>query len=330
MRGESLGPDVVAFEQKLAAAAPPQEDRNNIVKSYNPKTVAELSKLLPQVTWHNVISKLAPSAYSADYVIVNSPSYTKGLAAAVSGTSRETLQAYLVWKTIQAYEDRVEDLALEPLKRFNKKLRGVDPDAKEDRWRTCIRSTDHDLGWILSKFFVDVAFSAESKTFGDQIVSDIKGSFIGSLKDAKWMSKEVRELGIKKVHAIDQKIGYPTSNPDVMDPEALKKYYEDVNIANTTHFNNTLEATRLQVQRLWSKLGKPTRDDEWDMTVPTVNAYYNPAGNEIVFPAGIMQNPVFHHPSVPQYLTYGAFGAVAGHELSHGMPLSPPSASGMD
>lgn len=103
-----------------------------------------------------------------------------------------------------------------------------------------------------------------------------------------------------------------------MDPNALQRYYKDVTISNTTYFDNALQVAKFEIKEEWSKLSKPTQHDQWGMTVPTVNAYYNPAGNEIVFPAGIMQHPVFYDPSVPKYLSYGAFGSVSGHELSHG------------
>jgi endothelin-converting enzyme len=105
-------------------------------------------------------------------------------------------------------------------------------------------------------------------------------------------------------------------SPDIMDPLSLQRYYQTVNITPSTFFQNTLSMSRLFVSLQWSSLGKPVDRNEWGMTVPTVNAYYNPPGNEIVFPAGIMQFPVFDV-NVPQYLSYGAFGSVSGHELSH-------------
>ncbi len=101
-----------------------------------------------------------------------------------------------------------------------------------------------------------------------------------------------------------------------MDPPSLQSYYRSVNINSTNFFNNALAMNRFDVAREWSSLGKPVDRNEWGMTVPTVNAYYNPPGNEIVFPAGIMQFPVFDV-EVPEYLSYGAFGSVSGHELSH-------------
>ena len=150
-------------------------------------------------------------------------------------------------------------------------------------------------------------------------------------------------MGIPVVHNIVQKIGYPQKSPDISNSTELRKYYAAVDISDLAYFNNTLSMIKFDVAQMWAKLGRPTNRNEWGMTVPTVNvsycwsllslryfhcpnsnacnlpqAYYNPAGNEIVFPAGIMQSPVFYDPSVPQYLSYGAFGSVAGHELSHG------------
>lgn len=313
----SLMKGVVAFETRVAALTPPEEDLNDVTKTYNPMTPANVSETLPDIDFEHIIAELAPKGYSADTVIAASPKYLKDLSKVLKSTPRQTVQAFLVWKVILSYASRVEDPALKPLNEFNNELRGKDPDAVEERWRTCIRSADNDLGWILSKYFVDNAFSPSAKKFGDSIVTDIKESFVNILGDADWMTDEVRERSIKKVHAIDQKIGYPTSNPDIMDSDALEKYYHSVTISNETYFANAIEVAQFEVKQEWAKLGQPTRHDEWGMTVPTVNAYYNPAGNEIVFPAGIMQHPVFYDPRVPQYLSYGAFGAVAGHELSH-------------
>ncbi len=312
-----LAQRIVDLEVQLAAATPPTEDQEDVTKYYNPMTVPEVQALLPQVALDHIISRLAPEGYSPKKVIVGSPTYMSALAKSLSGTNNETLQGFLVWKAVQRYEKKVEDSSLRPLRAFNNQLRGLDPSAKEERWRTCIDAVDQDLGWILSKFFVESAFSEASKKFGDQIVTDIKDSFTTTLDRTDWMTKDVRDRAIKKVSAIDQKIGYPTSNPNVLDPDALNKYYSGVVISNSTFFENKVQVAQFETRQAWNKLGKPTRHDEWGMTVPTVNAYYNPAGNEIVFPAGIMQAPVFYEPSVPHYLTYGAFGAVSGHELSH-------------
>jgi len=140
--------------------------------------------------------------------------------------------------------------------------------------------------------------------------------FIETLKVTKWMDNSVIDLAIEKVHKIVQKIGYPTNSPNIMDPTILLDFYRPVTISSSSFFKNALSMNKFGVASEWSALGKPVDRDAWLMTVPTVNAYYNPPGNEIVFPAGIMQFPVFDV-NVPQYLSYGAFGSVSGHELSH-------------
>lgn len=310
--------DVVAFEGKLADVTPDTQSQEDVTKSYNPHSIEETRTMLPQISIPDILSALAPSDFKTDRLILGSPSYMKSLSTILNETSRDTIQLFFKWKIVQAYSDYVEDAKIQPLREFNNKMAGKDPKATEERWRKCIRSLDSDLGWILSRFYVLDAFSEESKKLGDKIVSDIKERFVYTLGETKWMSAEVRDLGIKKVGNIVQKIGYPTKSPNVMDPGDVENYYKDLDISSDSFFDNALAAAKFEVHREWSKLGKPTNRDEWDMTASTVNAYYNPPGNEIVFPAGIMQPPTFYGPSAPLYLAYGAFGAVSGHELSHG------------
>ncbi|KAL3456360.1 hypothetical protein BJX64DRAFT_46112 [Aspergillus heterothallicus] len=309
--------DVVAFESKLAHVTPDTQTQEDVTKYYNPRTLDETKSLLPEITLADIISGLAPADYETDRIIVGSPSYMESLSKIVKGTPRETVQLFFKWKIIQRYAQHIEDPGVEPLREFNNVLTGKDPQAKKDRWRKCISTLDGDLGWILSRFYVLNAFSEESKKLGDQIVSDIKERFVFTLDQTSWMSPEVRKLGIQKVGNIVQKIGYPTKSPDLMDPSDVEKYYEGLAISNDTFFENGVAVANFDTAKDWAKLGKPTDRNEWSMTAPTVNAYYNPPGNEIVFPAGIMQPPVFYGPNAPLYLAYGAFGAISGHELSH-------------
>ncbi|KAL5340080.1 hypothetical protein BJX70DRAFT_131494 [Aspergillus crustosus] len=309
--------DVVVFESKLANVSPDTQTQEDVTKYYNPRSIEETKSLLPQISLSDIISDLAPSDYETDRLIVGSPSYMSSLSEILEETPREVIQLFFKWKIVQEYAEHIESAEVEPLREFNNVLVGKDPQAKKDRWRKCIGTLDDDLGWILSRFYVMSAFSEESKKLGDQIVSDIKERFVFTLDQTSWMSPEVRKLGIEKVGNIVQKIGYPTKSPNVMDPADVEKYYERLSISNDTFFENGVAVARFQTENNWLKLGKPTDRNEWEMTAPTVNAYYNPPGNEIVFPAGIMQPPVFYGPAAPLYLAYGAFGAVSGHELSH-------------
>lgn len=308
--------EVVEFEKKLAAATPDEADRNDVTKYYNPMSMSDADKLTPQIKLSSIISSLAPSNFETKRLIVMSPKYMANLTDILSTTSKDVLQTYLLWKTVQSYASMVEADELKPYSRFANQLQGKDPESTPERWRTCVNHVDDGLGWILSRFFVEKAFSEKAKVFGDQIVSDIKELFIEKLKVTEWMDESVTKLAIEKVHKIIQKIGYPDKSPKIMDPPSLYEYYRSVNITTSKFFQNALSMNRFEVAREWSSLGKPVDRDQWGMSVPTVNAYYNPPGNEIVFPAGIMQFPVFDV-EVPQYLSYGAFGSVSGHELSH-------------
>ncbi|MCJ1364301.1 hypothetical protein MMC16_003410 [Acarospora aff. strigata] len=314
---EELVRALVEFETRLAEASPNLEDALDVTKYYNPRTLAETETLLPQISFTYLFANLAPLHYHPDRLIINTPAYLQSLSKTLLETSKETQQAYFVWKVVQAYASKIEHDSVRPLIRFENKVQGKDPDALEERWRKCVKEVDSSLGWILSKFFVGKAFSKAAKDFGDRIVHDIKHRFAEKLEATEWMTEDVRKLGIEKVKNIVQKIGYPTKSPDILDPRALQQFYQSLNISKSSYFENAFSAATFDMKRQFAALGKPTNRDEWDMTVPTVNAYYNPAGNEIVFPAGIMQSPVFYDPSVPQYLSYGAFGAVSGHELSH-------------
>jgi endothelin-converting enzyme len=323
-KGDGLSPlrlakNVVLLEQKLANATPDTQAQEDVTQYYNPKSPEEAEALVPEISFSKIISKLGPKGYQAKKLIVGSPSYLEELSAILSKTPRVVVQAFFKWKVIQTFADEVEDAKIAPLLEFNNRLAGKDPRATEERWRKCIQTLDFGIGWTLSRFYVLDSFSEASKELGDQIVSDIKERFVYILDQTKWMSPEVRQLGKQKVANIIQKIGYPTKSPNLMDDDDVNNYYADLHIANDTFFENVVSMTRFEVKRQWAKLGKPTDRDEWGMSAPTVNAYYNPPGNEIVFPAGIMQPPTFYGPNAPLYLAYGAFGAVSGHELSHGM-----------
>ncbi|KAH7087462.1 hypothetical protein FB567DRAFT_442117 [Paraphoma chrysanthemicola] len=307
---------IIDLEQKLAAASPDSEDRDDVTKYYNPMSIDEADAIAPEIELKAVLYGLAPSNTKIERVIVMAPAYLKALSVILAATDKDVLQAYFVWKAVQTFSGYIDADAVKPYKRFRNVLAGKDPDSAPERWRTCVGHVDDGLGWILSRFFVEKAFSAEAKQFGDTIIKDIKTEFAKKLKAADWMDDDTTAKAVEKVHNIVQKIGYPTTSPDIMEPSILRDYYSSVNVSSNAFFRNAISMTRFAIDFEWSALGKPVDREQWGMTVPTVNAYYNPPGNEIVFPAGIMQFPVFDV-EAPAYMSYGAFGSVAGHELSH-------------
>jgi endothelin-converting enzyme len=248
------------------------------------------------------------------------PEFLSNVSQILTENTKETIQAYFIWRVIASHYSHVQASEVEPIRRFFNVLGGRDPDTKSERWKTCLGTVDSQVGWILSRFFIEAAFSEEAKKFGDQIIMDIKHQFISKLNGLSWMDDEVKKLAVNKVNLIDQKIGYPTKSPEIMNPDALRAYYGSLPITDS-YFNNWLNANEFGVNSTWSALGKPVDHGEWLMLADTVNAYYNPVGAEIVFPAAIMQFPVFEV-DLPSYVSYGAFASVAGHELSHAFDSS--------
>ncbi|OTA53412.1 peptidase family M13 [Hypoxylon sp. EC38] len=312
---KQLAQSVVDLEKKIATITPPPEDQSDVTKYYNIAKLADAGKIGPAIGLDSIVKAMVPQNYTADSLLLAFPEFLGNVSEIISNTPKSTVQSFLVWKAIDAYSRYVEGSEVQPITRFNNVLSGKDPDTKSERWKTCVSYVDATLGWILSRFYIEAAFSDEAKKYGDEIIMDIKHQFISKLNGLSWMDDSVKKLAVNKVNNIDQKIGFPTTSPNITDPEALRAYYSGLTISDS-FFNNTLSSATFEVNRTWSALGKPVDHGEWGMQADTVNAYYNPVGNEIVFPAGIMQFPVFEL-GLPSYTSYGAFASVAGHELSH-------------
>ncbi|OAA65196.1 endothelin-converting enzyme [Niveomyces insectorum RCEF 264] len=306
---------LVRFETKLSAVAPEKADMFDVTKTYNLVSVKDVVKLVPQFGLETVLEHLVPSNYTLNITVTAFPEILANVSHIVAETPEDTVRNFFYWRLIVHYSGAVLGPEIKPWRQFQNTLQGKEPDADPERWRTCVSHVGGSLGWILSRFFIEKAFSAAAKDFGNQIISDIKAAYLKKFASLAWMDDEVKKVAAEKVHNIDQKVGYPSASPNILDPDALRSYYNTVNISNS-YFDNILSVEEFETKREWSALGKPTNMQEWGMIASTVNAYYNPTHNEIVFPAGIMQFPLFSV-DLPSYVSYGAFGAVAGHELSH-------------
>ena len=316
----NLSQAVADFEVQLSAIVPEREEPMNPGKAYNKMKMSEFETLLPQMSLEALTSELAPSMYSAnsaDSVIVSSPDYIQKLSFLLHQTPKSTQQAFFVWKAIQRLADTVEHPAVDRLKQFNHKLRGAQADLPTERWRQCVREADSDLGWIMSKFFVAVQFPASSKAKAQEVMQHVKNTFAIILQHKTWMDENDRDIAVEKAKAIDEKVGYPTSLPNMLDSSSIASYYTDLTVTESSYFGNKLSVAKFDVTKQWAKLSKPTNKAEWDIYATTVNAYYDPSGNDIVFPAAILQPPIFYDSSVPNYLSHGSLGSIAGHEVSH-------------
>jgi endothelin-converting enzyme len=268
--------------------------------------VADAGKIGPAIGLDAVIKGLVPSDYPVETMLLAFPDFLANISQTVAQTSKATVQSYLIWNTITTYQSYVEGPEVEPITRFRNVLAGQDPETKTERWKTCLNYVDNTVGWILSRFFIEAAFSEDAKKFGDEIINDIKQQFVSKLNGLSWMDESVKKLAVNKVHNIEQKIGYPTTSPDIMNPEALRDWYSGLTITES-FFNNSLSSNLYSVNKTWSDLGKPVDHGQWYMQADTVNAYYSPVGNEIVS----TKNKLCFH-----FLKVGAEDSGPAHKLS--------------
>ncbi len=175
------------------------------------------------------------------------------------------------------------------------------------RWKRCVQFTDGDLGEALGKAYVAEEFPPESKAATLKMVNELEGALKTDITELSWMTPETKKQALDKLAHITNKIGYPDKWRD----------YSTLTIVRGDALGNSLRANEFEFNRQLKKIGEPVDRNEWGMTPPTVNAYYNPQENNINFPAGILQPP-FYDPKIDDAVNYGAIGAVIGHELTHG------------
>ncbi|ODQ76398.1 hypothetical protein LIPSTDRAFT_46869 [Lipomyces starkeyi NRRL Y-11557] len=315
-RYEQLAKDVVDFETKLASIGMDLEDLYDGGKTYHPYTPSALQETFGAIDFGYLIRTMTASSTLPSKIIVAYPQFLVDLNTVIASASRETLQTYFLWKATEVLATHLSESVAQPVTEFKNKLRGIDVSVRPERWKACVNEVDSLTGWILGKYYVDEAFSPEAKRMGEDIINGIKGAFVEKLNVLPWMDVRTKGVAIDKVHNLVQKIGYPDQSPNVKSAESLAEYYKQLSVSSTTFFENYVSARQQAATEEWQSLGKLTDRAAWGMTPSTVNAYYNPPLGEIVFPAGILQPPVFSE-SQPSYMNYGAFGAVAGHELSH-------------
>jgi putative endopeptidase len=215
-------------------------------------------------------------------------------------------KTYLRWSVLHEAAPRLSTKFVnENFDFFAKTLNG----AKElqPRWRRCVVAADNVLGEALGQVYVDKKYPPEAKARMQSMIDNLMSAYKERLEKTDWMSDSTRQQAVQKLDAVMRKIGYP----------AKWKDYSSLRLSPQTYFENNQRASALEEKRDTEKIGKPVDRTEWGMTPPTVNAYYNPTNNEIVFPAGILQPPFFDS-QADDALNYGAIGAVIGHEITHG------------
>ena len=296
---------IMALETSLAKVSLDITSRREPEKVYHLMSVSELSGLAPNFAWNRFLADSGVPQVSEVNVTV--PDFFKGLNTIIESTDLPTIKTYLRWQLINSIPSEFLPKALdeESFNFFGRELRGQ-PEQRA-RWKRCAQSTDDALGEALGQVYVAREFPPSSKQATLQMVHDIEAAMDQDLGTLDWMSAATKAQAKVKLNDIADKIGYPDHWRD----------YSKLTIVRDDGFGNALRGEEFENRRLLAKIGKPVDRGEFGMSPPTVNAYYSPSMNDINFPAGILQPPMYN-PTSTDAENYGHIGAVVGHELTHG------------
>jgi putative endopeptidase len=294
---------VLAVETQLAQASKSRVDLRDPIANYHKMSVAALEKSTPHMPWTAFFAEQGAPAIPA--VDVGQPEFFKAVDRMVTTVPVADWKTFLRWRTVH---DAAGSLS-SPIVNENFKYTQLFSGAKEllPRWKRCSGSTDRRLGELLGQEYVKTAFTREAKERAVHIVANLVNELHDRIDSLDWMSAPTKVQALAKLGAFTRKIGYPDKWKD----------YSRLQIKASEYLTNVRAADAWAAARDWAKIGKPVDRTEWGMTPPTVNAYYNPLMNEIVFPAGVLQPP-FYNPGADDAINYGAMGAVIGHEMTHG------------
>ncbi len=294
---------VLALETRLALASMTRVDQRDPYKTYNKMTLAQLAERAPGLDWSAYLATLGAPAGDLN---VRQPAFFTELAKALADVPLEQLRTYLRWHVVRSAASSLPKAFEGESFDFNSRvLQGV-PQQKP-RWKRVLESMDQRMGEELGQLYVRKAFSPEAKRRVLELVDDLRSALRDRIGGLEWMGEQTRAQALRKLDAFAVKMAYPDRWRD----------HSGLAIDRSPFVRNVLRANEWHTDRDLAKLGKPVDRTEWLMSPQTVNAYYNPLMNEIVFPAGILQPPFFDA-EADDAVNYGAIGMVIGHEMSHG------------
>jgi len=294
---------VMRMETALAKGHMTRVERRDPPKLYHKMTVAEFEQLTPGVRWKVFFDKGGLGSLASLNVVV--PEYFRVLNGEIAQESLPDWKVYLRWHAVDNAADYLSSAFVqEHFNFYRKTLRGQEQ--LPPRWKRCSEDVDDGLGEALGQAYVEKYFSPEAKQAALKVVKEIEAAMQQDIQSLPWMGAPTKEQAVIKLHAIANKIGYPDKWRD----------YSSLEIARGDEFGNAERADWFEFHRWMNKIGKPVDRTEWGMTPPTVNAYYDPQKNDINFPAGILQPPLFSAAS-DAAPNYGNTGATMGHELTH-------------
>ena len=296
---------IVGFETEIAKVQWTKVELRDPIKAYNKVALADLDKLAPGFDWQAWLDA-AGLAGKTSHLIVGQPTYLKAFVEIANKTSLDTWKVYLSMHLLDAYGGYLsKNFADERFDFYGKTLSGT-PEM-EPRWKRGVGAVERSQGEALGKLYVAQYFPPESKARMEALVKNLLVAYKQSIDKLDWMSPKTKKEAQAKLAKFTPKVGYPNKWKD----------YSKLVVKRDDLVGNVMRSKVVEAERELNKLGKPIDRDEWGMTPQTVNAYYNPEMNEIVFPAAILQPPFFDA-NADDAANYGAIGAVIGHEISHG------------
>jgi putative endopeptidase len=297
---------VLAFETELAKSSKSRVELRDPEANYHKMSASDLAKMAAGFDWSTYFQSLGIADEQLSKMDVQQPEFFQRAAQLAESRSLHDWKIYLRWHLIHATAaDLSTPFVEEDFRFFKQKLTGV----KENlpRWKRILQEVDQGLGEALGQLYVEKKFTPQAKQRALIMVNDIKNALRDRIQNLEWMGTATREAALKKLDALGVKIGYPDKWRD----------YSKLEIKAPPHVLNALAASAFETKRQLAKIGKPVDRTEWGMSPPTVNAYYSPNRNEIVFPAGILQPPFFFA-QADDPVNYGGIGGVIGHEMTHG------------
>ncbi|GGP53871.1 M13 family metallopeptidase [Shewanella saliphila] len=295
---------ILALETQIAEQHWDVVETRDSTKTYNLYQVKDLATLAPDINWEGYLAALGGDKQTD--IIINQPSFVQGLNEVIKTNDLAAWKNYLTWMTLTHNASNLsEALDNENFAFFSKTLNGQEE--QEPRWKRGVSTVSGTLGEVVGKVYVKRHFAPEAKSRMEQLVENLRGAYGSSIESLDWMSADTKVAAKDKLAKFNPKIGYPNKWED----------YSKLTIKADDLVGNAKRAAVVQHNKEVAKLGQPIDKDEWHMTPQTVNAYYNPTMNEIVFPAAILQPPFFNL-EADDAVNYGGIGAVIGHEMGHG------------
>uniref|UniRef100_A0A3Q4H129 Endothelin-converting enzyme 1 n=2 Tax=Neolamprologus brichardi TaxID=32507 RepID=A0A3Q4H129_NEOBR len=306
--------EVLDFETTLANITVPPEERRDEELIYNKMEAKDLTTLAPAVDWMPYLREMfaSVSLNESEPVVVYAKEYLQKVSDLITKTNKSVLNNYMMMKVVRKMASILDQKFQDAEQRFLEVMYGTKKSCTP-RWKLCVSDTDSALGFALGAMFVKATFAEDSKAIAEKMVTEIKQAFQDGLKYVSWMDTETKKAAKEKADAIYNMVGYPEF---IMNGTKLDKVFNDFAVVSGLYFQNVMQYYNFSGRVTADQLRKPPNRNQWSMTPPTVNAYYNPTKNEMVLPAGILQVP-FYSRSWPKALNFGGIGVVMGHELTH-------------